>query len=204
MEALGLIETKGLVGAIVAADTAVKSANVTLLNAEKIRGGYVTVQLDGDVGAVKAAVEAATEAIQPFGTLVSSHVIPRMHTETSQLITIKIETTAKKHLENEPKKPEEIKQIEQPKQPKRLEKLDQVTKINEKEEPNVPLKKHKAEEKQTKDITSEKRKKLEKMTVNELRKLVREKNIMKDDVNKIKYTKKAELVNRILNENQND
>lgn len=204
MEALGLIETKGLVGAIVAADTAVKAANVTLLNAEKIRGGYVTVQLDGDVGAVKAAVEAATEAIQPSGTLISSHVIPRMHTETSQLITIKMETEAKQPLENESKKLEETKQIEQPKQ---LEESDQVTKIKEKEESKVPIKELETEEKQvpkekqTKEkSTSEKRKKLEEMTVKELRKLAREKNVMKDDVNKIGYAKKAELVNSLLNE----
>src|SRR5690625_4875312 len=86
MDALGLIETRGLIGAIAAAHTALKAANVTLLNVEIIKGGYVTVQLTGDVAAVKAAVDAGSESVETFGTLVSAHVIPRMHTETSQLM----------------------------------------------------------------------------------------------------------------------
>ena len=77
--ALGLIETKGLVGAIEAADAMVKAANVRLIGKEKVGGGYVTVFVRGDVGAVKAACDAGAAAAQRVGQLVSVHVIPRPH-----------------------------------------------------------------------------------------------------------------------------
>ena len=80
-EALGMIETKGLVGAIEAADAMVKSANVTLVGYEKIGSGLVTVMVRGDVGAVKASVDAGT-----VGTVVSSHVIPRPHTDVEKIL----------------------------------------------------------------------------------------------------------------------
>jgi len=76
-EALGMIETKGLVGAVEAADAMVKSARVALIGKEFIGGGYVTVMVRGDVGAVKAAVEAGSVAAKKVGELVSVHVIPR-------------------------------------------------------------------------------------------------------------------------------
>jgi ethanolamine utilization protein EutM len=76
-EALGMIETKGLVGAIEAADAMVKAANVTLVGKELVGAGLVTVMVRGDVGAVKAATEAGAEAAQRVGTLLSVHVIPR-------------------------------------------------------------------------------------------------------------------------------
>ncbi len=77
MEALGLIETKGLVGAIEAADAMVKTANVVLTGKEYIGAGYVTVTVRGDVGAVKAATDAGAAAARRVGELVSVHVIPR-------------------------------------------------------------------------------------------------------------------------------
>jgi ethanolamine utilization protein EutM len=76
-EALGLIETRGLVGSIEAADAMVKAAKVSLIGKEFIGGGYVTVMVRGDVGAVKAAVEAGAVAAKKVGELVSVHVIPR-------------------------------------------------------------------------------------------------------------------------------
>lgn len=79
MIALGMIETKGLVGAIEAADAMVKAANVKLIGKEYIGGGYVTVMVRGDVGAVKAATDAGAAAAQRIGELVSVHVIPRPH-----------------------------------------------------------------------------------------------------------------------------
>ena len=85
-EALGMIETKGLVGAIEAADAMVKSANVTLVGYEKIGSGLVTVMVRGDVGAVKAAVDARTVAADKVGTVVSSHVIPRPHTDVEKIL----------------------------------------------------------------------------------------------------------------------
>ncbi len=79
LSALGMIETKGLVGAIEAADAMVKAANVKLIGKEYIGGGYVTVMVRGDVGAVKAATDAGAAAAQRIGELVSVHVIPRPH-----------------------------------------------------------------------------------------------------------------------------
>ena len=76
-EALGMIETKGLVGAIEAADAMTKSANVTLMGYEKIGSGLVTVMVRGDVGAVKAAVDAGACAAEKVGEIVAQHVIPR-------------------------------------------------------------------------------------------------------------------------------
>src|SRR5579864_6141702 len=81
MEALGLIETKGLVGAIEAADAMVKTANVVLTGKEFIGAGYVTITVRGDVGAVKAATDAGAAAARRVGELVSVHVIPRPHAE---------------------------------------------------------------------------------------------------------------------------
>jgi ethanolamine utilization protein EutM len=84
--ALGMIETKGLVGAIEAADTMVKAANVNLIGKEKIGGGYVTVMVRGDVGAVKAATDAGAAAAQRIGELVSVHVIPRPHSDVEMIL----------------------------------------------------------------------------------------------------------------------
>ncbi|MDK2919267.1 MAG: hypothetical protein PWQ37_2000 [Candidatus Petromonas sp.] len=85
-EALGMIETKGLVGAIEAADAMTKSANVTLVGYEKIGSGLVTVMVRGDVGAVKAATDAGAAAADKVGELVSVHVIPRPHTDTEKIL----------------------------------------------------------------------------------------------------------------------
>ncbi|MCR4890581.1 MAG: BMC domain-containing protein [Lachnospiraceae bacterium] len=85
-EALGMVETKGLVGAIEAADAMVKAANVSLVGYEKIGSGLVTVMVRGDVGATKAAVEAGSAAAAVVGTVVSTHVIPRPHTDTEKII----------------------------------------------------------------------------------------------------------------------
>jgi len=86
MEALGMIETRGLVGAIEAADAMVKAAKVTLIGKEKIGGGYVTVFVRGDVGAVKAATDAGATAAEKVGELISVHVIPRPHQEVESII----------------------------------------------------------------------------------------------------------------------
>ena len=85
-EALGLIETRGLVGSIEAADAMVKAAKVTLMGKERVGGGYVTVMVRGDVGAVKAAVEAGAEAARRIGELVSVHVIPRPHEDVESIL----------------------------------------------------------------------------------------------------------------------
>ena len=84
--ALGLVETKGLVGAIEAADAMVKSANVQLVGYEKIGSGLVTVMVRGDVGAVKAATDTGAASAKAVGELVSVHVIPRPHGEVEMII----------------------------------------------------------------------------------------------------------------------
>lgn len=85
-DALGMVETKGLVGAIEAADAMVKAANVVLIGKEYIGGGYVTVMVRGDVGAVKAATDAGAAAAAKVGELVSVHVIPRPHTDVDAIL----------------------------------------------------------------------------------------------------------------------
>ena len=85
-EALGMIETKGLVGAIEAADAMTKSANVTLMGYEKIGSGLVTVMVRGDVGAVKAATDAGAAAAEKVGEIVAQHVIPRPHNEVESIL----------------------------------------------------------------------------------------------------------------------
>ena len=86
LEALGMVETRGLVAAIEAADAMVKAANVRLVGKEKIGSGYVTVMVRGDVGAVKAAVEAGATAAKRVGELMFTHVIPRPHSDVEQIL----------------------------------------------------------------------------------------------------------------------
>ena len=86
MQALGMIETKGLVGSIEAADAMVKAANVTLAGKVLVGGGLVTVMVRGDVGAVKAAVVAGAAAAERVGELLSIHVIPRPHADVEMII----------------------------------------------------------------------------------------------------------------------
>jgi ethanolamine utilization protein EutM len=85
-KALGMIETRGLIGSIEAADAMIKSADVQLVNQEKIDGGLVTILVEGDVGAVQAAVEAGKLAVQRVGQLISAHVIPRPDDEVDILV----------------------------------------------------------------------------------------------------------------------
>jgi microcompartment protein CcmL/EutN len=85
-DALGMVETRGWVGAVEAADVMTKAANVALTGYEKIGSGLVTVMVRGDVGAVKAAVDAGTSAAGKVGTVVSSHVIPRPHRDIEALL----------------------------------------------------------------------------------------------------------------------
>jgi microcompartment protein CcmL/EutN len=85
-DALGLIETKGFIGAVEAADAMVKAANVTLVSYKTVGAGLVTVMIKGDVGAVKAATDAGAAAAGRVGELVSVHVIPRPHGDVDALL----------------------------------------------------------------------------------------------------------------------
>jgi ethanolamine utilization protein EutM len=84
--ALGMVETRGLVGAIEAADAMVKAANVILIGSEYVGGGYVTVMVRGDVGAVKAATDAGAAAAKRVSEVVSVHVIPRPHSDVEMIL----------------------------------------------------------------------------------------------------------------------
>ena len=88
MEALGMVETRGLTAAIEAADAMVKAAQVTLIGTEKIGSGLVTVMVRGDVGAVKAAVEAGAANASRLGELVATHVIPRPHSDVEKILPV--------------------------------------------------------------------------------------------------------------------
>ena len=85
-DTLGMVETRGLVGAVEAADAMVKAANVTLIGREQVGSGLVTVMVRGDVGAVKAATDAGAAAASRVGELVSVHVIPRPHEEVEMIL----------------------------------------------------------------------------------------------------------------------
>ncbi|MCA5011400.1 MULTISPECIES: BMC domain-containing protein [unclassified Enterococcus] len=85
-DALGMVETKGLIGSIEAADAMVKAANVSLIGKEFVGGGIVTVMVRGDVGAVKAATDAGASAAERVGELLSVHVIPRPHGEVENIL----------------------------------------------------------------------------------------------------------------------
>ena len=91
MEALGMVETRGLVAAIEAADAMVKAANVTLIGSEKIGSGLVSIMVRGDVGAVKAAVEAGGAAASRLGEVIATHVIPRPHGDVEKLLPFRKE-----------------------------------------------------------------------------------------------------------------
>ncbi len=84
--ALGMVETRGLIGSVEAADAMVKAANVVLIGSEYVGGGFVTVMVRGDVGAVKAATDAGAAAAKRVGELVSVHVIPRPHEEVEMIL----------------------------------------------------------------------------------------------------------------------
>ena len=88
MEALGMVETRGLVAAIEAADAMVKAAEVELIGTEKIGSGLVSVMVRGDVGAVKAATEAGAAAASRLGEIVATHVIPRPHSDVEKILPI--------------------------------------------------------------------------------------------------------------------
>ncbi len=94
-DALGMVETKGLIGSVEAADAMVKTANVSLIGKEYIGAGYVTVLVRGDVGAVKAATDAGAAAARRVGELISVHVIPRPHSEVERVLPTPSEPASK-------------------------------------------------------------------------------------------------------------
>ena len=137
MKALGLIETRGMVGASVAADIALKTAQVELISKEYTKGGLVCIEFEGDVAAVKASVEAAVTAIKDMGIYVGSHVIPRPDDSVEKIIKRKKETfneevieekettTETKDIEEKSLESVEMKQIEE-----EIEEINEILKVS--------------------------------------------------------------------------
>ena len=139
MKALGLIETKGLVGAIVAADIALKTAQVELRSKEYTKGGLVCIEFEGDVAAVKASVEAAVTAIKDMGIYIGSHVIPRPDDSVEKIIKRKKETSKEEvvkekaeEMENETKNMEEksLESIEMKQIEEEIEEINEILKVS--------------------------------------------------------------------------
>ncbi len=137
MKALGLIETRGMVGAIVAADIALKTAQVELINREHTKGGLVCIEFEGDVAAVKASVEAAVTAIKDMGIYVGSHVIPRPDDSVEKIIKRKKETfneevIEKKEIKTETKDVEEksLESIEMKQIEEEIEEINEILKVS--------------------------------------------------------------------------
>ena len=114
-QALGLIETRGLVAAIEAADAMVKAAKVKFLSRQKVKGGLVAIMVAGDVGAVKAAVDAGAAAGKRVGTVVSSHVIPRPHNDIDAIIPDNPEENPKPEPQKKPQNKSGPKKTKRPK-----------------------------------------------------------------------------------------
>lgn len=208
-EALGMIETYGYIGAVEAADVCVKSANVKLLGLERVRGGLVTIHITGDIGAVKASIDAAESAVKKFGSLVSSHVIPRAGEGIEKLLP-KIKN---------PDNPEEEKEeeIEDEEASEDESETDQVIEKEEKIEEETDTKKQdEKEDQEQEEIDQTKNKEKPKLTVNintpeelrqiktvKLRAIARElddkfSEYLPIERSQIKYSKKGELINAIL------
>ena len=137
MKALGLIETRGMVGAIVAADIALKTAQVELINREHTKGGLVCIEFEGDVAAVKASVEAAVTAIKDMGIYIGSHVIPRPDDSVEKIIKRKKETfneevIEKKEIKTETKDVEEksLESVEMKQIEEEIEEINEILKVS--------------------------------------------------------------------------
>ena len=139
MKALGLIDTRGMVGAIVAADIALKTAQVELISKEYTKGGLVCIEFEGDVAAVKASVEAAVTAIKDMGIYIGSHVIPRPDDSVEKIIKRKKETSKEEvvkekaeEMENETKNMEEksLESIEMKQIEEEIEEINEILKVS--------------------------------------------------------------------------
>lgn len=182
MKALGMIETRGLVASIEAADAMVKAANVTLTCKEQVGGGLVTVMVRGDVGAVKAAVDAGAAAAERVGELVSVHVIPRPHEELEGMLTTPAPVTP---TPKPPKEPEKVQEppVSEPPAPQPEPQPEPEALAEEKAEEGESL--------QLADLTDEV---LEAMPVVKLRSVARSVGLDTMTRKEIRFAKKEELV----------
>lgn len=177
MQALGMIEVYGYLTAVEALDSALKAANVSRLGVEKVRGGLVTVLVEGDVGAVKAAMDASAAAAERVGTVISVHVIPRPADDVTRMLK------GGKELE-EPTPPEP----EKPSEPEISSEPDTLS------EPESEAVKAEEGEKAPQDVTVEE---MQTMGVDALRRLARALEIKNMTRAEIRFAKKQELIQKI-------
>ena len=210
MKALGMIEVYGYLTAVEALDSALKAANVTRLDVVKVRGGLVTVLVEGDVGAVKAAMDASAAAAERIGTVVSVHVIPRPASDVERMLKGPGggPKTEPREAEPEPKEPEpEERKAEEPKAEPPEADLEPETPEPEPEpeapEPEKPAQaampepaepERKPEAGKAAAVTPEE---MKAMSVDGLRRLARELEIPSMTRAEIRYAKKQELIQKI-------
>ena len=203
--ALGLIETYGYVGAVEAADAALKAADVSLVNLVKVKGGIVTLTLEGGVSEVKASVDAGAASAQRLGTLITSHVIPRLDEEVWSIVEPNIE---KPHHDPDPyndeTKDQEEEEEEENKKDQKLEgKTQEIIKEAPVEsEPFSPLEVEEENEATRLETNLPKkehftREMLDKIKVVELRTIARTIDNLNMEKNQIKYANKATLIKEI-------
>ncbi|HWS44138.1 MAG TPA: BMC domain-containing protein [Pseudoflavonifractor sp.] len=182
MKALGMIETRGLVAAIEAADAMVKAANVTLTCKEHVGGGLVTVMVRGDVGAVKAATDAGAAAAERVGELVSVHVIPRPHEELEDL------------LDGPAPLPDPDPESVPAAEPEPVPEPEPIPEPAPKPEPSAPAE---TETEEVLDLSSLTDADLEGMPVVRLRAVARQMNLTSMTRKEIRFAKKEELLSAI-------
>jgi microcompartment protein CcmL/EutN len=184
--ALGLIETYGFVGAVEAADAALKAAEVTVVDLVKVKGGIMTLTLQGEVSAVKASVDAGAASAERLGVLLSSHVIPRLDEEVWPMVLKK---------EKDPEPPPE-----DPEEDKNSEPFPAEEEVSEEERPLEPIEEEGSQimekplpkqENFTKDM-------MEKLKVVELRRIARGVEGMRIPKNQIKFANKETLLKEII------
>ena len=177
MQALGMIEVYGYLTAVEALDSALKAANVSILGVEKVRGGLVTVLVEGDVGAVKAAMDASAAAAERVGTVISVHVIPRPADDVTRMLK-----GGKEPEEPTPPEPEK------PSEPEISSEPDTLS------EPESEAVKAEEGEKAPQDVTVEE---MQTMGVDALRRLARALEIKNMTRAEIRFAKKQELIQKI-------
>ena len=185
MQALGMIEVYGYLTAVEALDSALKAANVSGLGVEKVRGGLVTVLVEGDVGAVKAAMDASAAAAERVGTVISVHVIPRPADDVTRMLK-----GGNAPEEPTPPEPEQPSEPEVPSEPETPAKPEPEAPAEPKSEPV----KAEEPEKALQDVTVEE---MQTMGVDALRRLARALEIKNMTRAEIRFAKKQELIQKI-------
>ena len=176
MKALGMIELYGYLAAVEALDSALKAANVSSLGATKVGGGLVTVMVEGDVGAVKASMDAAASAAERVGEVISVHVIPRPHESVGEMLKPSTPPAPEKSSESDPEPKPEPEVSETP-----------IAEVSDNAVIEEPVK----AESYTEEM-------LEKMSVSKLRTIARELQVDNMTREQIRFGKKTELIQNIL------